>query len=89
MYMKRYQVYLDPHSVSILDEVGESIDISRSKIFQTVIDSIAQNMAKILIATKTPPKDRYIFDSLVGAIKFPRNKKTNFARDVDEIYLKD
>lgn len=87
--MKRYQVYLNPHSVSILDEVGKNIDISRSKILQTVVDSIAQNMAKMLVATKTPPKDRYIFDSLVGAIKLPGNKKTNFAEGIDEIYLED
>lgn len=87
--MKRYQVYLNPYSVSILDEVGRNINISRSKIIQAVIDSIAQNMAKVLTATKTPPKDKYIFDSLVGAIKLPGNKKTNFAQNIDEIYLED
>lgn len=87
--MKRYQVYLNPHSVSILDEVGKNIDISRSKILQAVIDSIAQNMAKVLAATRTSSKNKYIFDSLVGAIKLPGNKKTNFAQDIDEIYLKD
>lgn len=30
--MKRYQVYLDPHSVSILDDFEKYTDISRSKL---------------------------------------------------------
>jgi Fe-S cluster assembly ATPase SufC len=87
--MKRYQVYLNPHSVSILDEVGKNIDISRSKILQTVIDYLAQNMAKMLAATKTASKNKYILDSLVGSIKLPGNRKTSFARDIDDMYLKD
>lgn len=87
--MKRYQVYLNPHSISILDDFGKHTDISRSKLIQMVVDSIAQNLTKIFTATKTPPKDTYILDSLVGAIKFPGNKRTNFAQNIDEIYLED
>lgn len=86
--MKRYQVYLNPHSVSILDDLGKNIDLKRSKLLQAIIDSVAQNIVKILIATQTAPKNTYIFDSLIGAIKLPGNKKTNFARNIDEIYLK-
>lgn len=87
--MKRYQVYLNPHSISILDEFGKHTNISRSKLLQIIIDQITQNLAKIFWATKTPPKDTYIFDSLVGIIKLPGNKKTNLARNIDEIYLSD
>lgn len=87
--MKRYQVYLDQHSISILDEFGKHTDISRSKLLQMITDQIAQNLAKVFTATKTPPKDTYILDSLVGAIKLPGNKKTNFAQNVDEIYFSD
>ena len=87
--MKRYQVYLNPNSVSVLDEFGEHIDVSRSKLIQMAIDQVAQNLAKIFVATKTPPKDTYILDSLIGAIKLKGNKKTNFAQNVDEIYLSD
>ena len=32
--MKRYQVYLNQHSVSILDDLGKQTDISRSKLIQ-------------------------------------------------------
>lgn len=87
--MKRYQVYLDPHSVSVLDDFGEHTDISRSKLLQIITDQIAQNLVKVFVATKTPSNDTYILDSLVGAIKFPGNKKTNFAQNIDEIYLSD
>ncbi len=87
--MKRYQVYLNQQSVSILDDFGEHTEISRSKLLQIITDQIAQNLAKVFTATKTPPKDTYILDSLVGAIKLPGNKKTNFAQNIDEIYLSD
>ena len=87
--MKRYQVYLNQHSVSILDDFGKHTDISRSELIRQAIDQVAQNLVKVFAATKTPPKDSYILDSLVGAIKLPRNKKTNFAQNIDEIYLTD
>lgn len=87
--MKRYQVYLNPHSVSILDDFGKHIDISRSKVLQIATDRIAQTLAKVFVATKTAPSDTYILDSLVGAIKLPGNKKTDFAHHIDEIYLRD
>lgn len=87
--MKRYQLYLNPHSVSIIDDLGQNIDLKRSRILKMIIDSIASNFARILAATKTPPKNTYVLDSLVGAIKVRGNKKTNFAQNIDEIYLKD
>ena len=87
--MKRYQVYLNQNSVSVLDDFGKYIDISRSKLIQSVVDQVAQNLVKIFTATKTPPKNTYILDSLVGAIKIKGNKKTNFAQNIDEIYLSD
>ena len=76
--MKRYQVYLNPHSVSILDELGKHTDISRSALIRQVTDQVAQKLAKVFVATKTAPKDTYILDSLVGAIKLPENKKIDF-----------
>ena len=87
--MKRYQLYLNPQSVSVLDDIGDTVDITRSKLIQVVIDGIANNLAKIFRATQTPPKNTYVMDSLVGFIKIKGNKKTNFAKNVDEIYLND
>ena len=87
--MKRYQVYLDPHSVSIIDEFGKDVSLARSKIIRLAIEYVAQNFAKIFVATKTPPKNKYILDSLVGAIKLKGRKKTNLAQNIDEIYMND
>lgn len=86
--MKRYQVYLNPHSVSVLDEFKEQSNISRSQLIRLTIDQMANNLAKIFAAAKTPPGNKYILDSLVGAIKV-KGRKTNFAQNIDEIYLTD
>lgn len=75
--------------MSILDDFGKETNISRSKILQIITDSIASNFGKILAATKTPPKDSYVLDSLVGMIKLSGNEKTDFAHNIDEIYSKD
>jgi hypothetical protein len=53
------------------------------------IDGIAQNLRKIFVATKVPLKKTYIFDSLIGSIKLDGNKVTNYAENIDEIYLTD
>lgn len=89
MNTKRYQVYLNPNSVSILDEYGEHTNISRSQLIQMAIDQVAQNLRKVFVSTQTPVKNNYILDSLIGAIKFEGNKTTNFAENIDEIYLHD
>lgn len=87
--MKRYQVYLNSNSVSILDDFAKPISLSRSKLIQMAIDSVTNNLAKVFIGVKTQPKDTYILDSLVGSIKIKGKKKTNFAENIDEIYLSD
>lgn len=87
--MNRYQVYLNPHSVDILDDFGKHVDITRSRLIQHVVDAFAQNLSKIFVATKTQPERKYILDSLVGAIQLKGNKKTNIAATVDDIYLHD
>ncbi len=89
MNTKRYQVYLNPNSVSILDEYGEYTDISRSQLIQMAIDQVAQNLRKVFVSTKTPAKNSYLLDSLVGAIKLEGVKQTNFAENIKEIYLND
>jgi len=86
--MKRYQVYLNQHSVSVLDEFGEHSKISRSQLIRLTIDQMAENLAKIFAAAKIPPGNKYMLDSLVGAIKV-KGRRTNFAQNIDEIYLAD
>lgn len=85
--VRRYQVYLDPHSVSILDDLEKEVDISRSKIIRDLVDRFARNIATLLPSQKrsgTP-----ILDSLIGSIKIKGKKKTNYAMTVDDIYRRD
>lgn len=89
MCMKRYQIYLNPHSVSILDDFGKHTDISRSKLVQGAIDRLANQLAKIFSRTADQSSNYTHFDKLVGAIHLKTKKPTNFARDIDEIYLQD
>lgn len=87
--MKRYQVYLNPHSVSILDDLGTQTDISRSKLIQGAIDRFADQVAKVFSKRETQPSNYTYFDKLVGAIHLKTKNPTNFALDIDEIYLQD
>ena len=87
--MKRYQVYLNQHSVAILDDLGKQTDISRSKLIQGAIDRFADQVAKIFSKTIDQPSSYAHFDKLVGAIYLKTKNPTNFALDNDEIYLKD
>ena len=86
--MKRYQVYLNPHSVAVLDEIQKHTDISRSRIIRDSVDRLAQNISKVF-ADKKIPKNTYILDSLAGSINIKGKKRTNYASKVDEIYLHD
>lgn len=86
--MKRYQVYLNPHSVSILEEFAKHTQISKSKVIRLAIDQLAENLARVFAANRTPLEDKYLLDSLVGSIKM-KGKKTNFSQNIDEMYLTD
>lgn len=87
--VKRYQVYLNPHSVSIIDEIEKNTEISRSKIIRDGIDRYANSLAKVFKTSKIPPTKKTVLDSLAGSISIKGKKRTNFASRVDEIYLSD
>jgi len=50
--MKRYQLYLNQHSVSVVDAASEIVEMSRSKIIQNVIDRISQEIIDIATVKK-------------------------------------
>lgn len=87
--MKRYQVYLDPHSVSILDEIEGLSNISRSKLIRGAIDRFAEQLVKVFSYRPDKPPKMIYLDKLVGAIKLKTKKPTNFANSVDDIYYQD
>lgn len=86
--MKRYQVYLNQTSVSVLDDFEKISNISRSKVIRQVIDRVAEQLVRVVDDRRSVKKD-YILDSLAGFVDLKTNKKTNFAQNVDEIYFSD
>ena len=87
--MKRYQVYLNAQSVSILDEVTEISPISRSKLIQAAIDGAASRIGNLLAAVKPPKAQDYsIWDKMAGSIKIPGKKNVNFSERKDDLYYR-
>ncbi len=84
--MKRYQLYLNPTSVNVIDEFEQLVDISRSKIIRKIVE-IASEQLLTLIRRKEP-QEKYLMDTLAGFIDLKTNKKLDLASTVDEVYLK-
>lgn len=84
--MKRYQVYLNQNSVSVLDDFEKISNISRSKIIRQAIDRLAEQLVRVVDGRRLQKKE-YILDSLNGFVDLKINKKTNFAQEVDGIYF--
>jgi len=84
--MKRYQLYLNPQSVGLIDLFQNETDISRSKIIRLTVDALAENFAKLLVDKKKIAIQGPL-DQIVGIIKPRGRKTTNLAEKVDEIYL--
>lgn len=89
MYMKRYQVYLDPHSVSILDDFENYASISRSQLIREAIDRLAQNLSRVFVIKNELPQSTLVLDSLVGFISDNGKNQTNYAEKDDKAYLLD
>ena len=87
--MKRYQVYLNPHSVSILDDFEKYTNISRSKLIREAIDRLAQNLSRVFAQKDKDPTHTISLDSLVGFISLKGGKQTNYALQDDSTYLSD
>lgn len=84
--MKRYQVYLNPHSVSVLDDLEKIVDISRSKQLRLVIDRIAEQLSSILRAREASQnKKKFSLDELAGFVDLKTNRKTNFIEHIDDV----
>jgi len=87
--MKRYQVYLNPKSVSILDEFEKYSSISRSKLIREAIDRLAQNLSKVFVDKEVVSNKQTVLDSLIGIITDQKLKETNYAVNDDSKYLND
>lgn len=87
--MKRYQVYLDPHSVSVLDDFEKYANIRRSKLIREAIDRLAQNLSRVFVEKNIQPQEKLVLDSLVGFISLKSERQTNYSSQDDNKYLAD
>lgn len=89
--MKRYQLYLNPHSVSVVDVVSETVEMSRSKIIQNVVDRVSKEISDeiigIALVKKASRKKQYaVLDKYAGFIDDGSKEIQNYSQTVDEIY---
>jgi hypothetical protein len=85
--MKRYQVYLNPQSVDVIDTLTKGTGLTRSDVIRSSLDIMADNLVKITNAKKDKQIKGEGLSNLIGVIK--GDKTTNIAERVDEIYGKD
>lgn len=84
--MHRYQIYLDPRDVSVLDELARLTTFSRSQIVRDVISEMAGKYEKLLEANT---KRRLKSNPLLKMAGFAKGGDPGLSLRVDEIYLKD
>lgn len=85
--MQRYQIYLDPRTVTILDDFESIARVSRSHLIRMATEAVSENFAKILAVVK-PTNDTYTsLDALAGSIKPNTKKPTSYATKSDRDYL--
>ena len=83
--MKRYQVYLNQSSVSVIDDYEELTNISRSKIIRYLVDSTSEQL--ITLIRRKEPKKKYLMDQLSGFIDLKIDKKIDLVSSIDNVLL--
>lgn len=87
--MKRYQLYLNPHSVGVLDEASELSIFSRSEIIRQAIDAVSARFGNLLAAFIPPrSRDYSVWDEVIGSIDVKGEKTVRLSENVDEIYAR-
>lgn len=84
--MNRYQIYLDPKDVNVLDELANLTNFSRSQIIRDVIDKMAREYEKIL---EKRSKKTLKNNPLLKMAGMAKGGLKNISENVDDIYLKD
>ncbi len=84
--MKRYQMYLEPKAVQVIDMLSNGIGISRSRLIQDVVSRVVLEWEKVLSAPLTVDISNHPLLKMAGVIKGVRQ---SVAENVDEIYLSD
>jgi len=84
--MNRYQIYIRPKTINILDEVAKIVKTSRSQIIRDVTDRAAKEFEKILSgAHGSKVQD----NPLVKMAGFAKGTKKGVSQIERKIYLED
>lgn len=84
--MNRYQIYLDPKDVNILDELAKLTDFSRSQIIRDVISRMVREYEKLL---KIHAKNTFKNNPLLKMAGFAKGPTKNISQNMKEDYLID
>jgi len=84
--MNRYQIYIKPKTINILDEVAKIIKTSRSQIIRDVTDRTAKEFEKILIGSQGSKIQN---NPLVKMAGFAKGEKKGASQNTRQIYLAD
>lgn len=84
--MNRYQIYLDPKDINVLDELAVLTSFSRSQIIRDVINKMAREYEKLLEANiKRSLKN----NPLLQMAGFAKGPIRDISHNINDIYLKD
>lgn len=87
--MRRYQIYLNPHSVNIIDELAEMSKLTRSQLLREAVDAVASRFSNLLAVFKPPKARNYSWlDKMTGSIKIKGGETVNISENVDELYYR-
>lgn len=87
--MKRYQVYLNPQTVGVFDEIALVGPFTRSKIIREALDGAAGRIGNIMAAfVALKPESYSELDKMTDSIDLKTDKKVNISQNVDEIYYR-
>lgn len=84
--MSRYQVYLNPQSVAVVDEWAGSLDLTRSHIIRDVLDRVVGEYLKARTAIQSYSVKHHPLLEMSGII---HGASRNLSEDVDKIYFGD
>lgn len=88
--MKRYQLYLDPHSIDIFDDAATlSPEFPRSRLLREAIEAAGDRVVNLVASLIQPKENNYSeLDKMVGAITIKGKKKVRLSENIDEIYYR-
>lgn len=83
--MNRYQIYLDPKTVSVFDQVAANLGLSRSQIVRDLLDRVAREYTKALSVAGWFSVKSHPLLKMSGKL---RGGSSDLSSRVDEIYYK-